>query len=380
MFDFASALYLGLRHPSTQTGRYDALTTGTPAALAVAPLANALTPRVARLQGCEAAMLAPSTLHLAIDTFDRLARTHALIADEALYPVMRWGLERAMGMGVPVAWFHHGDAFDVARRIRRRQRRKPPAIIADATCIEGTPTPVTAYLELARTQGGLIVLDQSQVLGLLGEHPSTTCPWGHGGGGVLPYMGIAPREPVLLLSSWAKAFGAPLATLGGPAELVNAVARDGPTQTHCSAASQSAMQAAMNALAINERAGERLRATLHQRLTRLEQGLRWLARTSLPDLHTLRRHHPLQQIRLGSGERTMALYTGLRLRGFRTALLHPAGNGYAVAVVVRADHGASAIDALVGAMAAVAPRLPPAAFTVLNAPTAIEEDEHVHDL
>ncbi|HEY1610102.1 MAG TPA: aminotransferase class I/II-fold pyridoxal phosphate-dependent enzyme [Paraburkholderia sp.] len=378
MLDFASALYLGMRHPSAQTGGYDALTTGTPAALASAPLANQLAARAAALQGCEAGVVAPSTLHLAVDVFDRLGRTHALIADDALYPVTRWGLQRVMGLGVPVDWFRHGDCADLTRRILQRRLAKPPAVIADATSADGAPAPLARYLALVRGHGGLVAIDQSQLLGLLGERASPAHPWGFGGGGVLRHAALDPFEPILLIASWAKAFGAPLATLCGPLALVGAIARDAPTQTHCSAASQSAMLAAMNALAINEQRGDALRATLLQRISRLERGLRWLARTRVPDLRALRRQHPLQQLRLGSAERTLALHAGLRASGLRTALLRECGPGYTLAVVTRANHGTADIDALIAAIAAIAPRLPGAPHAAAPAAT-MEEREHVQD-
>lgn len=379
MIDFASTLYLGMQHPSTETGGYNALTTGTPALLAAAPLSVMVAAQAAALQGCEAGLVAPSTLHLSIDVLDRLGRTHAIIADEALYPVMRWGLERIMGLGVRVAWFRHGDPADLARHIRRLPRARPPAVIVDATRVEGSPAPINRYLAIVQRHGGLLAIDQSQMLGLLGERPCASHPWGRGGGGVLRYADIAPTEPVLLLASWAKAFGAPLATLCGPAALVNEIAREGPTQSHCSSASQSALLAAMSALTINQRDGERLRTVLSRLVARLDDGLRWLVRQRVPDLQILRRFHPLQQIRLGSGERTMGLHAALRARGFRTALLRQWGPHYALAVVVRANHRAADIDALTAAIDALAPRLPQNREHSVR-PVSMEESGHVQNL
>jgi 8-amino-7-oxononanoate synthase len=358
MIDFASALYLGLQHPSAQLGSFRALTTGTPASLAASPLATRLAARASAMQGAEAGMVAPSTLHLAIDVFDRLSRTHALIADEALYPVMRWGLERVLGTGATVAWFRHGDLADLARQIKQRWGGRPAAVITDATRREGAPVPLERYLKLVQRHGGLIVVDHSQMLGLMGEAPSPQHPWGQGGGGALRYAGLGASEPVLLLASWAKAFGAPLASVCGPATLIRDIARDGPTQTHCSSASQSALLAGLNALAINQRDGARLRLQALHLLRRLQNGLRRLARTHLPDLQTARRNHPVQQLCLQTAERTLALHTGLRASGFRTALLRQREGRYALAVIVRANHGAADIDALLVAMATLAPRLP----------------------
>lgn len=379
MIDFASTLYLGMQHPSSETGGYDALTTGTPASLAVSPLSGEVAAQAAALQGCEAGMVAPSTLHLSIDLFDRLGRSHAIIADEALYPVMRWGLERIRGLGVPVAWFRHGDPADLARQMRQLPRARPPAVIVDATGIEGSPTPIGRYLAIVQRHRGLLAIDQSQTLGLLGARPCASHPWGRGGGGVLRYADITSAAPVLLLASWAKAFGAPLATLCGPAALVSEIARAGPTQSHCSTASQSALLAAMSALAINQRDGERLRAALSRRVARLDDGLRWLARHRLPDLQILRRFHPLQQIRLDCAERTLGLHAALRARGFRTALLRQYGPHYALALVVRANHRTADIDALTAAMDALAPGLPQRRGHPAR-PVPKEETSHVQNL
>ncbi|GGP21332.1 aminotransferase class I/II-fold pyridoxal phosphate-dependent enzyme [Silvimonas iriomotensis] len=377
MIDFSTALYLGLSHPAQQLGCYPALTTGTPASLAAAPLARVLAAQAAALQGCEAGMVAPSTLHLAIDVFDQLGRTHALIADESIYPIMRWGLERVMGMGVPVAWFRHADLADLSRQIRQRWGGRPPAIITDATRREGAPVQLARYLKLARKHGGVVVVDHSQVLGVLGEHPSLRTPWGHGGGGLLRHAGLGPEQPVLLLASWSKAFGAPLATLCGPLALISDLAREGPTQSHCSSASEAALRAGLNALTLNGQHGVRLRQRLWQALRYLQQGLRRLARSSLPDLRTSRQAHPMQHLCLATTARTRALHSGLRERGIRTALLRQRDGRYAVAVIVRADHAASDIEALLQGMVALASRLPSASDNTAGQRLFLEEREHV---
>ena len=69
MLDFTSALYLGLRHPLGSSRPWAALSLGRPAALQPPPGAGALARELAALQGCEAATLLPSTLHLFWDLF-----------------------------------------------------------------------------------------------------------------------------------------------------------------------------------------------------------------------------------------------------------------------------------------------------------------------
>jgi 8-amino-7-oxononanoate synthase len=378
MIDFASALYLGLRHPAREAGVYDALTTGHPAALAASPLVRPLAARAAALQGTQAGMVGASTLHLAIDAFDRLGRTHALIADDALYPVMRWALERMAGNGASVAWFAHGDADALSRLLAQRPLTRPPLIVTDATVRDGALAPIGRYLGEARRRGGLVLVDQSQVLGLIGARPTARSPWGQGGGGVLRHLGLiaGASDSVLLLASWAKAFGAPLATLCGPAPLIEDIAREGPTQSHCSPPNQASLLAALGVLAINQRSGARLRRRLLDRVESLRGGLRALAASVLPDLRFADVGHPVQRLRLANRARTLALHAGLDACGLRTALLRQRTHQCVLAVIVRADHDAADIDTLLAAMAALAPRLPGAARGA-SGPHVIKEIDHV---
>src|SRR5258708_37091527 len=118
--DFTSSLYLGLCHPSNALRPWPSLTTGRPAALHEAPDAHALARRVAALQSCERAALAPSTLHIFWDLFGMFDRQRtAIYVDNGTYPVANWGGERAAGSGIPVRRFAHHDASDLQRQLRR---------------------------------------------------------------------------------------------------------------------------------------------------------------------------------------------------------------------------------------------------------------------
>ena len=130
MLDFTSALYLGLQHPSNSLRPWRAFTTGAPAALVEPLSARAIARALADLQGCEAAILAPSTLHLAWDLFGLLAeKPITILMDAGAYSITRWGVQRAAMRGaterrpcrsraVVPAGFPAGGAD--ARRVGRR--------------------------------------------------------------------------------------------------------------------------------------------------------------------------------------------------------------------------------------------------------------------
>ena len=114
MAGFASALYLGLSHGSAELRPWRRLTAGAPAALAPPAGSRPVARQLAALLGTEAATLGVSTLHLFWDLGGQLRRRPVrILADEHLYPVGRWGIERAAAAGVPAATFRHHDA-DIA--------------------------------------------------------------------------------------------------------------------------------------------------------------------------------------------------------------------------------------------------------------------------
>lgn len=92
MINFASALYLGMHHPSQLLQSWQQLTLGVPAALAEPPGAEEVAGKLAQLQGSEQGVLLPSTLHLFWDLFGMLNQQPvALFLDDGAYAIARWG-------------------------------------------------------------------------------------------------------------------------------------------------------------------------------------------------------------------------------------------------------------------------------------------------
>jgi len=75
------------------------------------------------------------------------------------------------------------------------------------------------YLRLVRQWDGYVVVDDTQALGILGEAPARDAPYGRGGAGTPAWYGV--QGPGLIVgSSLAKGFGAPLAVIAGDARLI----------------------------------------------------------------------------------------------------------------------------------------------------------------
>lgn len=212
MPDFCSALYLGMRHPSCGLAPWAALTLGQPAALCEMAAAPLIAARLARLQGCQAACLLPSTLHLYWDLFGMFAgEPLVLLVDQASYPIARWGAERAQALGLPLRCFACGDMAALCALVRCwRKTGRRPLILADGYVPgkERAP-PLAGYAALARQAGGYLLLDDTQALGILGQD----------GGGSARRHGLR-GEHIVIGASLAKGFGVPLAVLAGSDGLI----------------------------------------------------------------------------------------------------------------------------------------------------------------
>jgi 8-amino-7-oxononanoate synthase len=344
MLDFTSALYLGLRHPSWSLRPWSQFTTGVPAVLTSPPDARLVAQQLAELQGCEGWSLGTSTLHLFWDLFGILAqRRVAIYLDAGTYPIARWGVERAAGRGVPVQEFAHHDAEALSWYLRKNVHKGlPPLVVADGFCPAcGGLAPIIEYLEIVRSAGGTLLLDDTQALGIFGYSPSRDAPYGHGGGGSLRRAGASGPD-VLLVSSMAKGLGVPAAVLSGSKTMVAQFEANSETRVHCSPPSVATLRAAEHALALNGQVGESLRLRLAQLVARFR------ARMAEIGLYFHGGFFPVQTLAPTVGLDAASLNQRLLRAGIRT-VLHRArtGQGARISFLITARHEATDFDRVV---------------------------------
>jgi 8-amino-7-oxononanoate synthase len=348
MLDFTSALYLGFRHPSRSLRAWPALSAGRPAALAEPPGAAPIARALADLQGCAAATLAASTLHLFWDLFLILAGdgTVAIHVDAAAYPISGWGVERAACHGVPVRRFPHHDPASLRRGAAVCARRGlRPLVVTDGVCPScGRVAPLDCYLQVARWLGGWVVVDDTQALGVLGAAPGPEAPYGHCGGGSTRWHDIAGPE-LVVTASLAKGFGVPLAGLSGPADLVGRFEAASQTRTHCSPPSVAALNAAEHALRLNVHRGDELRLGLARLVRHFRHRLAGLGLAVSGGMF------PVQTLATTPGLPARALHARLLARGIQSVLYQPHGaHGSRVGFILTARHTDAEVDAVVDAL------------------------------
>ena len=328
--DFTSALYLGLPHASHELEPWPRLTLGKPAALADPPGADAVERELARLTGCEAAVLGPSTLHLFVDLFAMLGGPgQAVFLDGGAYPIAERCARMAAASGALVQPFRRHDP-EALWRAMAGWRDVRPIVVTDGVCpARGVLAPLGEYAKAARVRHGLVVIDDTQALGVLGES----------GGGSLRAASLDPRG-VVLVSSMAKAFGVPVAMLGGSRGLVERFRRESFTRVHSSPPSVAVIAAAAHALDVNRAEGDHRRQRLAGLVARFRQRLATeLLSESL---------FPVQSMRM-QGSAAVELHRRLKENGV-DAVLHRGGAGARLSFLITAAHVPADIDRAVQAL------------------------------
>jgi 8-amino-7-oxononanoate synthase len=321
MPDFTSVLYLGMTHPHEALPPWRHLTTGRPAALLSSLRAERLARRFARFTGHEAAALGSSTLHVFWDLFEGLAGDGIVIhCDAGAYPIARWGIERVAARGVRVVAFPKHDVAALAANLAREGGAARPVVVADGLCpLSGRPAPLRDYARLCRSFDGTLVVDDTQGIGLFGRNPSEANPYGEGGAGT-PAWCAAHGGDILVVSSLAKAFGAPLAVLAGSRAQVERFKAASLTRIHCSPPSMAAISAAEAALALNTAEGPVRRGRLLGLVRLFRDGLARLGLAAHGGCF------PFQTLQQAAGD-AATLHERLQRAGVRTVLHRAARSG-----------------------------------------------------
>lgn len=350
--NFTSALYLGLLHEKRSL-EWNALTTGTPAALGRTAATTGAETAFAALVGCERALAMTSTLHVFMDLFAQIgaaARKATVLYDAGVYPIARWGMERAEKRGTRVLPFRHHDPVALERRLERLGAGGgQPWVVCDGFCPGcARAAPLAAYSALIRRFGGRLVIDDTQAIGILGASPDASAPLGRGGGGSLRRWQLA-GDDLILVASLAKGFGAPLAMVAGARGAIAAFMAQSDTLWHCSPPSSAHVAAAARALSINATQGDGLRARLLARVRALRRALRRQGFAPLGGWF------PIQRVPLGDAWTAMAVQGDLARRGVHAVVLRSrCAREVSLTFLVTARHGEAELEAAAAALAVAA--------------------------
>jgi 8-amino-7-oxononanoate synthase len=277
---FTSAHYLGLnRHPRLARALVRAahawgISLGMPPALGAGREVPVLENKLARLAGQESALLYPSTTHLALDVIPLLAgKNSAVFVDAWAYPVSLEGVAAARQRGAQVLTFPHNDCHALAGLLDDHADVRDKLIVCDGVYpSDGRLANLNEIDRLAGEYGAAVYVDDAHGLGVLGESPTRMLPYGRGGGGTARFLGVEPGN-ILYAASLSKALGVPLAFAAGPSAFIDYLRTVTPAHEHSSPPALPLVHAALEALRLHARFGDRLRARLANNVRRFREGV-----------------------------------------------------------------------------------------------------------
>lgn len=347
--DLASFVYLGLVHRPDELRPWDRFTSGRPAAADDEDFVRALADHVATLQGCEAATFATSTMHAYSDWCAAIGDDEtAIFLDEDTYSITQWSVERAANRHVPIFVFRHHDADHLEFMLTRNQAptRRPVVFVDGVSGTNWAAAPLRDYLRCIEHRSGILVVDDTQTIGLLGHSASPDAPYGVGGGGSLRWHEIE-SPAALMITSLAKAFGVPVAAVAGSRRLTDWFNTSSQTRMHCSPPSIPTFCALEHALDVNQSDGEELRRRLVDNVRQVRESLApFLVPTDIP-------YFPVMYIPMPSEKIAHAIDAALRDQGIRVVFQYGTDGAINMALITTSAHTRDELEYATGALAEV---------------------------
>ena len=339
--DFTSSLYLGMYHPAERIPPWKQFTTGKPAVLYEPSLASEMGRVLAKWQGCEDGLILTSTLHAFWDIFGMWSpHKHMIFYDRSIYPIGKWGVERAKGRGVRSFSFSHLDFNSLKSKLNQTISDGCQAVVVTdgwyTRC--GKAAPLSDIIKLIGPLRGWLVIDDTQALGILGKYPNRNNPYGNGGGGLLKWKDVNYPQ-IIKISSLAKGMGVPVASVCSSSSWINRFKEQSEARIHSSPPSLADMQALKHAIQINYLSGDKLRERLLHRVCYFRQSMRQ---------HGMRLSggkFPVQHLLFESGMAAQRVFAKLHRAGIQTVMLRPYRNKEVILTfLLRADHTLPEID------------------------------------
>jgi 8-amino-7-oxononanoate synthase len=231
--NFTSAHYLGFsaptehrpgRRPSGAASSAQArsqswrLALGAPRALAVERSVLELEAELAKWTGSAAAFVGVSAFQVLCSLLEGIAAARGVIAiDERTYALARLATDLAKARGARVVTYPHNDPRGLLGALRACAGRKrgAVAVVCDSWSFPGRLCPLGALARVCALEGAQLIVDDTQMMGLLGErNAGGASPLGNGGAGTARHLGVDYAR-LIVVASLSKAFGVPLAFAAG---------------------------------------------------------------------------------------------------------------------------------------------------------------------
>jgi 8-amino-7-oxononanoate synthase len=249
------------------------------------------------LLGSEDSLLLPTITHIHMSVIPVLVGSGTLFLDGRAHKTIYDGAMIARGHGANVLRFRHND-LEHLEELLRSDTSTPRVIAMDGVnSMTGNAPDVNGFARLAREHDALLYLDDAHGFGVIGERAlDEPCHYGKRGNSVVRHQGET-YENIILVGGFSKAYSSLLSFLALPKRLKDVLKVAAPPYLFSGPSPVASLATTLVGLAVNEDRGDRIRAQICRRTTRVLDRLHEL------DIHTPNRSgYPLIEIPLTSHE------------------------------------------------------------------------------
>jgi 7-keto-8-aminopelargonate synthetase-like enzyme/acyl carrier protein len=230
---------------------------------------------LATLVGAPEVLMFPTITLLHLGVLPLLAGSDGtILVDEGSHKSMREAAELAGARGARIVPVRRSDVHDLEEQLQRSNPHAPRVITVNGVySMPGTLPDIPGYADLARRYNATLYIDDAHGIGILGEHPGPSAPYGSGGGGVVRYFGLG-YDNIVYVAGLSKAFSSlgAFVTCRSPAErnlflTASTMIFSGPIPV-------ASLATALAGLQVNREDGDRLRKHVHRLTMRIIRGAR----------------------------------------------------------------------------------------------------------
>jgi 7-keto-8-aminopelargonate synthetase-like enzyme len=220
VFDFASCNYLGLDlHPEVMESIMPAIHKwgvhpSWTRAVASPGIYEELEQSLADLMGVYSTLVFPAVTLLHAGVIPILAGSDGVIfKDLSAHRSIDEASRLAQSEGAEVVVFKHNDPLDLEQRLAQYPLERTKLIVIDGVySMSGVYPPLPEFARLAKQYNATVYMDDAHGMGVIGERPSTTKPYGYKGNGIVNHFGLEYEADRLVyvagLSKSYSSFGA----------------------------------------------------------------------------------------------------------------------------------------------------------------------------